>query len=313
MLTFTRMPTRLSLDHTRHRTTVTDHGLERYAHPETGIRVERIEVDRHVSIRAIVFTPPDSEERTPFVIVGGMSTVVESFRGVLVGLTRTHPVVYVETREKPSSRVEGPARFDLDAIAADVNAAVDTFGFESDGYVLVGYSLGAMAVVQGYVGLKRKPLCIALAEPVPVLRIPSWGLALVRFSVPVFPAARAFAKWYLRNFRIDAKEDVEIVRIMERALDTADPVKLRDTILSIAGRDTWDRLPSIDRPVLVVATSKDTLHVHSDITRMGELLPDCELIDMEDNTRTHSEEMAGILMDHAERIGRSADHRTTVR
>lgn len=297
------MPSRSPTDHTYHHTPVTDQGLERYAHPETGIRVERIKVDRHVSIRAIVFTPSDSEERTPLVIVGGMSTVVESFRGVLLGLTRTHPVVYVETREKPSSRVEGPARFDLDGIAADVNAAVEAFRFEPHGYALVGYSLGAMAIVQGCAALKRKPLCIALAEPVPVLRIPSWGLTLVRFSVPVFPAARAFAKWYLRNFRIDAKEDVEIVRIMERALDTADPVKLRDTILSIAGRDTWDRLPSIDRPVLVVATSKDTLHVHSDITRMGELLPDCELIDMEDNTRTHSEEMAHVLTAYIERIG----------
>ena len=296
------MPSRSPTDHTYHHTRVTDRGLEDFAHLGASIVIETAQVDGDVSIRLIRFTPSNSEERLPFVVVGGLSTVVESFKGVLKGLSATHPVVYVETREKPSSHVKGNADFGPDGFAADVRAAVKACGYGPGGYALVGYSLGATAIMQGFAGISSKPLCVVLAEPVPEFRVPFWAPYLARVAVPVFPAVRAFAKWYLKTFRIDAKGDEEIVRIVERALDSADPVKLRNTVLAMAGRSTWKTLPGMDGPVLVVATSKDTLHVHADISRMGELLPDCEVIDMEDNTRSHSEEMAHVLIDYVERV-----------
>jgi pimeloyl-ACP methyl ester carboxylesterase len=289
-------------DNTRHRIPVTDHSLEPYAHPGTGMEVRLVKAGEGVSIRTIRFTPVAEGKNLPLVLVSGLSTVIESFKGVLVGLTRTHTVVYVETREKPSSRITGKAGFDLDGFAADVEAAVSAHGFGTDGYVLIGYSLGAAAIMHGFAGLSRKPLCVILAEPTPVFRIPRWAIPLAHIGVPFFPAVRSFALWYMRNFKIDTEGDEEIMNIVRRALGSADPVKLRNTIASIAGRDMWDKLPSIDRPTLVVATSKDTLHEHSDITRMGELLPDCEVIDMEDNTRSHSEEMAHVLIDYVERV-----------
>lgn len=296
------MPSRSPTDHTYHHPRVTDRGLEGVAHPDAMVGIESVEVDGHVTIRMIRFTPKASEGRLPFVVVGGLSTVIESFKGVLKGLSATHPVIYVETREKPSSHVKGNPDFGPDGFAADVRAAVKACGYGPGGYALVGYSLGATAIMEGFGRIVDKPLCVVLAEPVPEFRVPFWAPTLARVAVPVFPAVRAFAKWYLKTFRIDAKGDEEIVRIVERALDSADPVKLRNTVLAMAGRSTWKTLPGMDGPVLVVATSKDTLHVHADISRMGELLPDCELIDMEDNTRTHSEEMSHVLIDYVERV-----------
>ena len=289
-------------DNTRHRIQVTELELESHTHPGTDVEVRMVSPEEGVSIRTIRFSPIGRRVGMPLVLVSGLSTVIESFHGVLVGLTEAHPVVYVETREKPSSKVHGAVRFDLDAFARDVKAAVEAHGFETDGYVLIGYSLGAAAVMQGFAGLSEKPLCVILAEPVPVFRIPRWAIPLAYAGVPFFPLVRSFAIWYMKRFKIDAKGDEEILHIVQRALRSADPVKLRDTIAAIAGKDTWSRIPSIDRPALVVATSKDTLHEHSDITRMGELLQDGELIDMEDNTRTHSEEMAHVLIDYVLRI-----------
>ncbi len=289
-------------DNTRYHILVTDHGLETHAPPGTKVEVRMVSPEEGVSIRTIRFSSEGVEGRLPMVLVSGLSTVIESFHGVLFALTSKHPVVYVETREKPSSKVYGQVRYDLDAFARDVKAAVEAHGFETDGYVLIGYSLGAAAVMQGFAGLSEKPLCVILAEPVPVFRIPRWAIPLAYVGVPFFPLVRSFAIWYMKRFKIDAKGDEEILHIVQRALRSADPVKLRDTITAIAGKDTWGRIPSIDRPVLVVATSKDTLHEHSDITRMGELLQDGELIDMEDNTRTHSEEMAHVLIDYVLRI-----------
>jgi pimeloyl-ACP methyl ester carboxylesterase len=309
------MPVTAIPDHTRHGTIVKGEDLTQVVHPGTGIETRNVAVDGHVSIRTIRFTPraPGLGRRPPIVLVSGLSTVIESFKGVLVGLTETHTVVYVETREKPSSHISGKAGFDLDGFAADVEAAVSAHGFGTDGYVLIGYSLGAAAIMHGFAGLSRKPLCVILAEPTPVFRIPRWAIPLAHIGVPFFPAVRSFALWYMRNFKIDTEGDEEIMNIVRRALGSADPVKLRNTIASIAGRDMWDKLPLIDRPTLVVATSRDTLHEHSDIVRMGELLPDAELVDMEDNTRTHSAEMAQVAGDYLDRVtsmrkGRETPH-----
>jgi hypothetical protein len=53
----------------------------------------------------------------------------------------------------------------------------------------------------------------------------------VIFSTVLKPTA----KWYLRNFTINVKEDKEMYKYSSLALDNADPLKLRDTIPAIAG------------------------------------------------------------------------------
>jgi hypothetical protein len=149
--------------------------------------------------------------------------------------------------------------------------------------------------MQGYPKISPRPACIVLAEPVPHFRFPWWSLPLVWMAVPLFGPIRSYAKWHMRHFMINTADDMEVMRIVERALDSADPVKLRKTVLAINGYRAWEKLPEIDRPTLVVATSKDTLHTHDDIVRMETSIRSCELIDLEDNTKTHSEEMAQVL------------------
>lgn len=269
-----------------------------FAHPGTSIIESYLRVEDDVHIRTLCFKPAEETNALPIVLVTGLSTVIESFRGIMQGITAHHPVIYVETREKPSSRVTGTCSFDMDAFSADVCAAVAHHGFVENGYILAGYSLGAAAIMHGYAELHAKPNCVILAEPVPAFRFPSWSMPLVKGAVPLYPVVKPFVKWYMRHFMIDTRKDMEVMRIVERALDSADPVKLRNTVLAISGYQAWDRLERIDRPTLIVATSGDTLHNHDDIQRMSSLLRFSEWVDMEDNTRSHSLEMAEVMRDY---------------
>jgi pimeloyl-ACP methyl ester carboxylesterase len=276
-------------------------GLSVFAYPGTTITEKRVAVDDTVSLRVVEFRPAGPHHGMPVVLVPGLTTVMESFRGILQAITKEHVVHYVETREKPSSHTSANTSFDMAAFGQDVAAAIEAAGLPENGYLLAGYSLGATAIMQGYAQIGTRPAGVVLAEPVPHFRFPSWSIPLVWIAVPVFGTVRAFAKWYMRRFMINTADDMEVMRIVERALDSADPVKLKKTVLSINGYRAWDRLGKIDRPTLVVATSKDTLHTHDDIVKMASLIPDSELIDMEDNTKTHSAEMAGILEDFISR------------
>ena len=82
--------------------------------------------------------------------------------------------------------------------------------------------------------------------------------------------------------------------ISSQALDNADPKKLRQAILDIAGYEVWDRLEAIKCRTLIVATSKDGFHNQDEIGRMMQMLKDSEFIDLETNLRLHSIEMGEI-------------------
>jgi pimeloyl-ACP methyl ester carboxylesterase len=269
--------------------------FESFAHPGTRIYERQCEVDDHTIIRILHFQPQQPTGKMPLMIVPGLSSVIESFRGVLQEITRTHVVIYVETREKPSSVVHDQCPFDVPAFARDLEVAVQMSGVEDDGYLLAGYSLGASAIMEAFSRLSVKPAQMVLAEPVPQFRIPLWSLPLARWAPQIYPLLKPFAKWYMRHFMINTRKDPEVMRIVERALDHADPMKLGRTIRSIHRFEAWHRLPHIDIPTLIVATSGDTLHRHEDIVRMRSLIPGSSWVDMVDNKRTHSRDMALLL------------------
>lgn len=271
--------------------------FESFAYPGTRIYERNVEVDGHAIIRILHFQPQQPSGKLPLMIVPGLSSVIESFKGVLQEITRTHVVIYVETREKPSSVVRDHCPFDMTSIARDLEVAVDMAGFEDRGYLLAGYSLGAAAIMEAFGRLTVKPAQVVLAEPVPQFRIPRWSLPLAKWAPQIYPLLKPFAKWYMRNFMIDTRKDPEVMRIVERALDSADPIKLGQTILGIHRFQAWDRLSEIDRPTLLVATSADTLHHHADILRLKKMIPGAGFIDMKNNKRTHSLEMAQLIRD----------------
>lgn len=269
--------------------------LARYCHPKASWTQSLHPVDRFVRIRTIRFTPATKTAHPTIVLVVGLTTVLESFRSLLIELTRDHQVCYVETREKPSSQVARGTAFNMEAFGKDVAAAIAHAGVTDDTYLLAGFSLGATAIIHAYRNLPQKPSGLVLAEPVPSFRFPWWSLPLAQVAAPLYGIIKPMALWYLRNFRIDSRNDEEIMRITERALNAADPYKLVRTVRAIAGYEAWEHLAHLDRHTLLVTTSKDSLHDHDDIVRMADLLPSCEVVDMEDNTRSHAAEMGELI------------------
>lgn len=263
------------------------------------------QVNDWVAIRVLTFEPAIDTKSIPIVIVAGMATVIESFHGILKGVSKNNPVLYIETREKSSSRISGQVKFNMESLGDDILSIIHNSGLDENNYVLAGYSLGATAIVDCYLKLLKKPKCVILIEPTPVFRLPTWSPVLLYLAVPLYGILKPFAKWYLRNFKINARDDQEILQITYRALDQADPLKLKNTLDSISGYTSWNRIETVDCPVLVVATSKDTMHEHSDIEKMAGMFVKSEYIDMENNTRTHSEEMASVILEYVKKINKT--------
>lgn len=83
-----------------------------------------------------------------------------------------------------------------------------------------------------------------------------------------------------------------------RALDLADPQKLRDTFLAIAGYDVRDKLSAIDCSTLIVDTSRDRLHRHEDVLRLVNSIKGSSYVDLMTNTRTHGAELSVVMRNY---------------
>jgi pimeloyl-ACP methyl ester carboxylesterase len=269
----------------------------------TLITENMVEVAANVAIRLVTFTPEAGTTGMPVVMVVGLATRMESFRDILMELSKHVTIFYIETREKSSSEISGKACFDMNEHGRDIAKVIAGLDLFSAQYALMGYSFGATAILEAYPLLPAKPRAVLLMEPTPAFRYPAWAKLLIRLAVPLYPVMKAFAKWYLRQFYINTKDDAEMAVISSRALDHADPQKLRDSILAIAGYEVWDRLALVECPALIVATSKDGLHTHADIMRMATSLKKCSYVDMETNKRSHSAELAVVTLDYLEGIG----------
>lgn len=261
------------------------------------------QVNEQVGLHAICFTPAVIPGNDPVILIGGLATILESLREIIFELTKDFPVFYVETREKTGAEIKGKVQYDIETLGMDIAKITGMLGVAGGRYILMGYSLGATIIADCYRNLDIKPRCMVFMEPTPVFHYPGWSLPVIKWlGLPLYSLLKPFAKWYLYKFRIITDEDPEMAVISFRALDQANPEKLKNVILAIAGYKVWDRLIEIDCPVLIIATTKDHLHVLEETNRMVAMIQNCSYIDMETNQRTHSAEMGVVARNYIQTL-----------
>jgi pimeloyl-ACP methyl ester carboxylesterase len=258
-------------------------------------------ISPQVTLHLLEFVTLNGQQNPPVIMIGGLSTLAESFRPLLEELSRNFHIYYIETREKGSSKVSGKVSFDIATMGKDIASAISKLDIPDKGYVVFGYSMGATIIVDVYPELHPAPLCLLLIEPTPSFRYPLWSQVLIRFAVPLYSVLKPIAKWYMRTFRIT--EDKVMYANFSRALDNADPAKLRDAILSNVRYKIWDKLNAIDCPVLVVSTSSDGMHEYDETMRLAREIKDSSFIDMKTNDRTHGAELAFVFQDFLRCLG----------
>jgi pimeloyl-ACP methyl ester carboxylesterase len=209
-------------------------------------------------------------------------------------MTKDFCVTYVETREKISSRIEGRVKFGVEEIGRDVVSVVEQLGMND--YVLFGSSLGATAIIDCYRSLKLKPCGLVLIAPNAVFRVPvSWKIIVTFFYTPLYSLIRPSVKWYFRTFRLDVKSDLAQYEKYCDALDAADPGKLKKAVMSVWSYEVWEKLGSIDCPVLVVNASLDKLHEPENLRRIAAGIPKAVEVDLGTNAQTHDKPVVDAL------------------
>jgi pimeloyl-ACP methyl ester carboxylesterase len=252
-----------------------------------------------VRLKMIDFTPKSVHPGKPIVLfIAGWISLIQGWKGVLKVLTPRFRVLYLETREKTSSVLPAGGRvsFTMERMARDIHEVVEQAIPGNKSFIIAGSSLGATAIVEQQLMEGRKPLCTVLIAPVAEFRYPAvLGSIIPALPPSLYLAIKPIVKWYLRNFRLDAKKEPEQMQKYSNTLDAADPYKLKPNAIAIRNYAVWDKLPGVRTPTLIVGATTDTLHGTNYLTRMTELLPRAAYRELESNKETHSEKAGELI------------------
>lgn len=262
-----------------------------------------LETNKGVQIHIVKLIPASETSFPPVVLLPGMASVIENFKDTIIALAENHVVYFLETREKGSSIITGKAGFSIPEIASDLPAAIELLGLKSGEYILAGYSLGASVIAAAYQNLLAKPMAVVLIEPSASFKWPWWLPPLARVAVPIYGLIKPFLKWYMRTFKINKEEDYEMYVINSRIIDMADPKKLAATVLSVRHFEAWSYLEHIDSPCLVVGVSHDRFHSHDEASNIADRVKGCSYVDLQNNKRSHSAEVAKIVDEFTIKLG----------
>jgi pimeloyl-ACP methyl ester carboxylesterase len=251
-----------------------------------------VEVSDGVALRIVTFLPPVDKGNPSVLFVAGWITQMVAWKIVLREMTKDFIVIYIETREKISSCLKNGLEFSIPAIAGDIVTLVDKLNLRENRYVCFGSSLGATVIVESFHALKHKPHALVLIGPNAVFRVPiTWKIIVTLFYPPAYALVKPFAKWYLKNFRLDVKTDLAQYEKYCSAIDSADPWKLKKAVLAVAKYKIWHRLESLNCPTLLIDASKDLLHEPENLRKISSMLPQVTKINLETNQATHSEKV----------------------
>ena len=185
----------------------------------------------------------------------------------------------------------------MDDFSTDLAIVTERLFNNGNQYVIFGYSMGAAIVMDGFPKMKHKPLSLILLSPTASFEYPKWSLFLMRHSLWMKSGwMKWVGKWYMGRFVVNRKEDPDMYAISMKAIDSADPPKVKKTILAIHDYKIWDKLEKIKCKTLVVATSKDGIHVKDEVEKIAAMIPGAEYLDLETNDRTHGPEMSKLVM-----------------
>ncbi|MBN1780395.1 alpha/beta hydrolase [bacterium] len=266
--------------------------------PGTKVTDEMTDVGNGATLRLIQFlSDKEKSMKNPAVVfVAGWITRIESWKDVLLEMTREFNVYYIETREKISSNLSGKTRFDVSSIGDDIVRIIGMLGLKKDSYVLFGSSLGATVILDCCRYIRERPSALVLIAPNAEFRMPLvWKIIITFFYPPFYFMLKPAIKWYLKHFRLNVNKDLAQYTKYCKALDSADPFKLKPAARAFSKYQIWGILREVMIPVLIIGGSHDKLHEPENLKRMVRELPDARYLDLETNARTHSGEVVKHL------------------
>ena len=256
-------------------------------------------MEEGVSLRLFEWQPENEDGADPILFVAGWISLVTGWVPLLEKLVRNRPVYYLETREKSSAEITQdlmrPSSFSVPRLAEDLVEVSNQLELDGDRTILFGSSMGSNAILEALKGDRMKAKGAFVVGPNAEFHFPWWGRPLVHLPSWVYSAAKPFVLWYLRTFRVNAREDPGQMARYVRTVGAADPKRIMLSARAVIDYDAMPGLDTISSPVAVAFAANDTLHGAEEVERIVDAMPQGVAVRCPSNTYMHTADVVTDL------------------
>ena len=257
-------------------------------------------MEKGVQLRLFKWSPEEKADAAPIFFVAGWISLVSGWRPLLEVLVRSHPVYYLETREKASAEIDRclmrPEKFSIDRLADDLCCVGELLDLNNERTVLFGSSMGSNAILEALKGDRFRGKAAFLVGPNAEFFFPGWGRVAARV-VPAWLIERlkGFVIWYLRRFRVNEESDPDQMARYVRTVRAADALRLKLSAQAVLDYTLLPGLETISTPVAVAFADSDTLHGEDTVRTIVDAMPNGTAVACPSNTYMHTAEVATDL------------------
>lgn len=248
------------------------------------------------------FAPENTRSGYTLFMVAGWGSVVLGWEDVLLEAMKDFDIIYLETREKGSSKLARRTKNNLDRLSSDVKEVLEKLELDPQKLVLFGSSFGATILADGFGNNKFDSFLNVLVAPAIQIDLPP----LIRYLVPLFPhwfmpPFKPLIKWWLKKSKSESPEQAaKYIRVMNEAQSK----KWKNVALNFLYWKWWSVYERVDNDILLIAAEKDKMH-EADVTqKIGKLMKNSTYVNLETNKNTHTKPIVDLLREQIKQENR---------
>ena len=270
-----------------------------YGSPGTQIKTSYIEVSNGIQLFQVHFKPKKITNYPPVIFIPGWGSFIQGWKIVLREMSKDFEIYYLETREKSSAIHKKEQEITIENIGDDIARVTALINLKDDGFIALGSSMGATAILDAMAEEKLSPSLAVLIGPNIEFNIPRF-LIIILSVIPVqfYKVIRPFAKWYMKKKYIDMDSDSKQYDKYSYVLDNVHFDRTRRSALSFKKYSFETKIEQIKKRILVFSGDKDILHNYERTVDMVRRIKGSKLINLKTNDKTHSEEMVRKMRDY---------------
>ena len=248
-----------------------------------------IEVESGVSIRVLVWNSEGkSLDSGTVVMVPGWGSLFEGWRPLVTEWVKSRHLIYIETREKASSKFNrriSKDDFSIERHSKDIAAVLEALDVKQANIDWYSSSLGSTILIDAFEKGDLDGRSSVLLAPNPDFRFPLWSRMIIYSPLPMvaFRKMVGFVAWVVNR---RTKEEGQKVRY-RRALLAQDVPRMLLSARWNLGYSLPEDLSRIEVPCAVMTAASDTLHDFGKVERLADSIPNCRMINVPSNQYAH--------------------------
>ena len=248
-----------------------------------------IEVESGVSIRVLVWNSEGTGlDSGTVVMVPGWGSLFEGWRPLVTEWVKSRHLIYIETREKASSKFNrriSKDDFSIERHSKDIAAVLEALDVDQGNIDWYSSSLGSTLLIDAFEKGGLGGRSSVLLAPNPDFRFPLWSRIIIYSPLPMvaFRKMVGFVAWVVNR---RTKEEGQKIRY-RRALLAQDVPRMLLSARWNLGYSLPEDLSKIEVPCAVMTASSDTLHDFDKVERIADSIPNCRMIKVPSNQYAH--------------------------